>query len=433
MGQVSVPSRQDILLTATDRLQARNAGAGNTGDRVVLFGSNAGLNSAIADKIIIGNEAFKAGFSDTAANGMIVIGAQAAQNLTATDATAGGSATIVIGFQTIQLATTAGSGVYIGAKVGAELLAAAGNPNGYQRNVVIGAYSARNIQATNGFPFSDNVLIGGRAVIAGALDNNSVLNCVVIGAQACDSLGSGAGILTQCVYIGFRAGRNATSNVGQNVAIGSAAGNTLGSGTTQTILGSNANVNGGNRGVYIGADNGSTGPNSGDDCVMIGYGITNRTTMNRVILIGRGCGESEPNTNNDVFLIETFDGVGTRRNVMYGNLATGNILTGLSTPGTNRDLPGTNIHKILNGTKSGAAPVGGGFFYGVAGVLHWVDTANVDSVLSPGAGQLAASTTAYTNNAAAAAATIANAPVAGNPTKWIPINDNGTIRNIPAW
>ena len=40
---------------------------------------------------------------------------------------------------------------------------------------------------------------------------------------------------------------------------------------------------------------------------------------------------------------------------------------------------------------------------------------------------------ALTNNAAAQAATITNGPAAGNPTKWIPINDNGTIRNIPAW
>jgi hypothetical protein len=40
---------------------------------------------------------------------------------------------------------------------------------------------------------------------------------------------------------------------------------------------------------------------------------------------------------------------------------------------------------------------------------------------------------AYANNAAAAVGTLNNAPAAGNPTKWIPINDNGTVRNIPAW
>ena len=50
-----------------------------------------------------------------------------------------------------------------------------------------------------------------------------------------------------------------------------------------------------------------------------------------------------------------------------------------------------------------------------------------------GFAEMIGTTTAYTNNAAAAAATLLNAPVAGNPTNWIPINDNGTIRNIPAW
>jgi len=37
------------------------------------------------------------------------------------------------------------------------------------------------------------------------------------------------------------------------------------------------------------------------------------------------------------------------------------------------------------------------------------------------------------NGAGVAAGTILNAPVAGNPTKWIGVNDNGTIRYIPSW
>lgn len=41
--------------------------------------------------------------------------------------------------------------------------------------------------------------------------------------------------------------------------------------------------------------------------------------------------------------------------------------------------------------------------------------------------------TSFTNGAAAALGTLTNAPVAGNPTKWLPINDNGTTRYIPAW
>ena len=40
---------------------------------------------------------------------------------------------------------------------------------------------------------------------------------------------------------------------------------------------------------------------------------------------------------------------------------------------------------------------------------------------------------ALTNGAAAALGTLTNAPSVGNPTKWVPINDNGTTRYIPTW
>ncbi len=46
---------------------------------------------------------------------------------------------------------------------------------------------------------------------------------------------------------------------------------------------------------------------------------------------------------------------------------------------------------------------------------------------------LITSTAAFTNGAAANTGTLTNAPAVGNPTKWIPINDNGTTRYIPAW
>ncbi len=44
-----------------------------------------------------------------------------------------------------------------------------------------------------------------------------------------------------------------------------------------------------------------------------------------------------------------------------------------------------------------------------------------------------ATNTALTDGAAAQAGTLLTAPIAGNPTKWIGINDNGTTRYIPAW
>lgn len=48
-------------------------------------------------------------------------------------------------------------------------------------------------------------------------------------------------------------------------------------------------------------------------------------------------------------------------------------------------------------------------------------------------GTFLVSGTALTDGAAAAAGTLLNAPAAGNPTKWIPIDDNGTTRYIPCW
>jgi len=40
---------------------------------------------------------------------------------------------------------------------------------------------------------------------------------------------------------------------------------------------------------------------------------------------------------------------------------------------------------------------------------------------------------AWGNGAGASAGTLTNAPAVGNPTKWIPVDDNGTTRHIPAW
>lgn len=55
-----------------------------------------------------------------------------------------------------------------------------------------------------------------------------------------------------------------------------------------------------------------------------------------------------------------------------------------------------------------------------------------DIVLSDG-DFLAKSTAAFANGAAAQTGTLTNAPTAGNPTKWIAINDNGVTRYIPTW
>lgn len=43
------------------------------------------------------------------------------------------------------------------------------------------------------------------------------------------------------------------------------------------------------------------------------------------------------------------------------------------------------------------------------------------------------STVSLTDYAGALLGTLANSPVAGNPTKWIAFDDNGTTRYLPLW
>lgn len=57
----------------------------------------------------------------------------------------------------------------------------------------------------------------------------------------------------------------------------------------------------------------------------------------------------------------------------------------------------------------------------------------INGSLSISSAVMIRSYTAFTNGAGADVGTLTNAPAAGNPTKWIPINDNGTTRFIPAW
>jgi len=60
---------------------------------------------------------------------------------------------------------------------------------------------------------------------------------------------------------------------------------------------------------------------------------------------------------------------------------------------------------------------------------------NVDKagLITTNSKTMIASNQAFTNGAAASLGTLTNAPAEGDPTKWIPINDNGTTRYIPAW
>lgn len=62
-----------------------------------------------------------------------------------------------------------------------------------------------------------------------------------------------------------------------------------------------------------------------------------------------------------------------------------------------------------------------------------IKATTVEAALTDSTTILLASSQTLANGAAAAVGTLNNAPAAGNPTKWVTINDNGTLRQIPAW
>lgn len=75
-------------------------------------------------------------------------------------------------------------------------------------------------------------------------------------------------------------------------------------------------------------------------------------------------------------------------------------------------------------------------------VMRLVDNANAlaekfrfasTGLLTIANATLIKTTVAFTNGAGASAGTLTNAPSAGDPTKWIPVDDNGTTRYIPSW
>jgi hypothetical protein len=89
----------------------------------------------------------------------------------------------------------------------------------------------------------------------------------------------------------------------------------------------------------------------------------------------------------------------------------------------------------LGGGISNDAGAGASLFISTAGGI------GVGTVTDPGVGMIYTNSatfmirtkTSYANGAGVGAGTLTNAPAAGNPTKWISIDDNGTTRRLPAW
>lgn len=156
----------------------------------------------------------------------------------------------------------------------------------------------------------------------------------------------------------------------------------------------------------------------------VAAGLNAALTYLRVIRpLAGDVGRFEGDTNDAQLVINQTDAAGATTAALLLQKAGANQLK-VSTNGT-----GTSYYDSL-----GATPKHVWRFNGANKII--LDAAGL-AVLSRITGQdataLIASSVTMNNGAAAAIGTLSNAPTAGNPTKWIPINDNGTTRHIPTW
>lgn len=151
---------------------------------------------------------------------------------------------------------------------------------------------------------------------------------------------------------------------------------------------------------------------TGTPTTFVGYGIaTNSANLASVLSDETGTGLVV--FNNTPTLVTPVLGIATGTSLA---LAGGIALVTTNQTGTG--------NLVLANTPTLITPV-----LGVATGTSVVLTGGITT----GNATLHTTTTALTNGAAAATGTLTNAPTAGNPTKWAPVNDNGTIRYIPMW
>jgi len=114
---------------------------------------------------------------------------------------------------------------------------------------------------------------------------------------------------------------------------------------------------------------------------------------------------------------------------IYSNAVSGLTVVGKAGSTNDVSIAAANGQNILtNPTGTSNVVIGNG-----SGTISAANSLAVTGTITTSSTTLHTSSVSLTNGAGAGAGTITNAPAAGNPTKWIPIVDNGTTRYIPCW
>lgn len=390
MGQIFQPAPPGISVRPIDRQSGPAAGAGASGNRSIFLGSGAGLNSAISNFIAIGNGTAGNGINDTAnLNGSTIIG-QGSAPFVKTGAGTGIPITVLGSNNLQQFNSAANSGIDSTVIVGSTIL-----NGGTAANMSTSVYMGTNLFPNASiFPATTKTVVIGNRINTPAADGHTSIanNTVMIGT---DLFTTGYNSqYSSSVIIGASINGSNTNGVimGPNVVIGTNIGLSAGP-TGCVVIGPGSTYGGSANAASV--NNVILGPSisySGSSNTVIGNGAAAPPTPLDAsvgnVIIGAHAGTTVPSNAafNNLLVIESslVDG-GAPSTLIYGFFSNGNLILGNSTQGINRDLPAlTNCLKLINSTVTTVTtPVGGGYFYVLAGALHWKGSAGTDTVVAP--------------------------------------------------
>lgn len=155
---------------------------------------------------------------------------------------------------------------------------------------------------------------------------------------------------------------------------------------------------------------------------------SNAATASADVIVNNNLGTATTYYGDFGINSSTYTGSGSFNlaNATYLSSATGDLVLGTVTANA--------IHFVINNGATDAAIITttGTIGIGTAAPRNSA-VLDVNGGLNISSTTLITTSTALTNGAAGNVGTLTNAPAVGNPTKWVPINDNGTTRYIPAW
>lgn len=386
----------------TNSAGPNSAGANAFGARDIFVGQTAGadvgdasLLRSVNDSVFLGNAAGQ----DCQASGVTIVGSQAGDAGLPFSVNGGFNGAVIIGRNAATNLTawntnTRRAPVIIGDNACAAMTGVTG-VNGTQRLVVIGTRALENVVGmgaggdgvgavyighavgrnyTNATGLGLDVLIGDRVAGDNAAAGSGIGGNVAIGALACGEMVGGF----QNTIIGSNAARTLT-NGDSNVIVGRDAGDAILTTDDNVIIGHTAASAAGQQPancVIIGRTAGG-GFGSGDFNTALGNQCASDSTLNdgNIVIGSFAATNNVPRADNALYIERGSDGL------IFGELDTGNLTFGGAK--TNRSFGnGTNVVKLQDGTAPSSDPTAGGFLYSTLGALSWRGSAGTITPLA---------------------------------------------------